>query len=359
MANIAALLAALANLPQFNNDNPLLRTPGINPAAPALPAPTFQPDTSALPMEIAAPSAPPPAPSAPINPSIIQQYLALAGPAPTPPPTAAPMGTLERIALALQGFGAGFQGQGPQFLQSVRAERERPQREFEEQTRQYEQRRSQLGVRGFEAAQSAEERRQDRENRAAERQFDREFSEFARRNRITDEMALDKIREAREIQLTRERERIADERLAAQQKQQDKIKLAELTKAYRLAGAGRYATELAERDMAVRDNVSAGADKWLTAKVRLDEARATRAAAGPSSGGGASSGNVQAQIIGPDGSVLGTLPYSKIKFNRLGEPEGFPEGSKIRLSNQAQPKPATKPQGGQQTAKAADPLGIR
>jgi len=45
------------------------------------------------------------------------------------PPPPKPLGLLQKIALGLQGFGAGVQGQGPQFLAALKAERERPARE--------------------------------------------------------------------------------------------------------------------------------------------------------------------------------------------------------------------------------------
>src|SRR5215813_687342 len=52
-------------------------------------------------------------PTAPYNPAIAQQYQALQGPAPTPP---APLSRGQRIANAIAGFGAGVQGNGPQFF---------------------------------------------------------------------------------------------------------------------------------------------------------------------------------------------------------------------------------------------------
>src|SRR5262245_1198508 len=46
-----------------------------------------------------------------------------------PPPPPKPLGLLDKIALGLQGFGAGVEGQGPQFLAALQARRERPARE--------------------------------------------------------------------------------------------------------------------------------------------------------------------------------------------------------------------------------------
>lgn len=62
---------------------------------------------------------------------ILQKYgIGVAPPAPKPP------GLLGKIGLFLQGFGAGTQGQGPQFLANLKAERERPALEAQRQKAQ-------------------------------------------------------------------------------------------------------------------------------------------------------------------------------------------------------------------------------
>ncbi len=322
MANLTQLLLALQNLPQTQGGAQLF--PSVGPAvAPDIPTPPTMPE------------APPVAPSAPLNPDIIRQYLQLLGPAPTPPPTQAPVGILDKIAAALGGVSAGIQGYGPQYAQSLRAQREQPQREFEERQRQYQQQRTQLGLRGLEAAQSAEERRQDREQRVAERQFERDFQENARRMGITDQMAMEKLREAATIQRDKERERAQDER------QQEQIKAQKERDARILEGKlttedgapAKIAKEIARYTTQLSDTISPAAEKWRGLRAQKIEAQLRRLS-GAGGGGGGGGGNVQATIVGPDGNVLGTLPYGKIKFNRLGEPEGFPPGSQIRLQNQ-------------------------
>lgn len=52
------------------------------------------------------------------------------------PPAPKPLGVLQKIALALQGFGAGTQGQGPEFLANLKAQRERPALEAQRQKAQ-------------------------------------------------------------------------------------------------------------------------------------------------------------------------------------------------------------------------------
>lgn len=277
MANITALLAALSNLPPV----------GGRPALPPLPGTVQPPPDFNLPMSLTGPEPPPAAPSMPIDQSLIQRYLQFAGPAPTPPPPMAPAGKLDKIAAALLGINAGFQGQGPQFAASLRAERERPQREFEARQQQYEQTRRQLGLRGFEAAQDAEEKRQARQERLAERQFERDFQEFTRRNNITDQMALEKMREAAQIQRDAERERAMDEKLERQQKAQQERDARIAATKYRLAGAkDSIATELGKYDALLIDQLSPAAAKWESTQAKVAEARAARLARIGTGGGG-------------------------------------------------------------------------
>jgi len=264
MANFAALLSALSNLPQFS-DNPL--TPGFNPNAPppipALPAPTFTPDTSSLPMELAGPTAPPPTPAMPLNADILRQYLALAGPAPTPPPQQK-LSPGELLSLVFQNIGAGAQGQGQQFNAQLRAQQEAPQREYQQQLAEYNQQKQRFGLAGINAAQSAEERRQDRGNRMAENQFKRDYDEFVRRGNFTDEIAKMKLADALQTERQAkvqadidERQRLAKE--AANNKQRAQIKKSFLDQ---LKGSDRqYADELASYAMNEIDQLSPGAQK--------------------------------------------------------------------------------------------------
>src|SRR5262249_15745981 len=169
MANLTELLAALSNLPQIQGGPPL--TP--NPAGMG----DFKPPQA---MQFPQPEPPPPAPSMPLNLDIIRQAIGLAGPPPTPPGPPAPIGTLGRIALALQGFGAGVQGVGPQFLAQLQEQREAPQRAYQQQLGQYNQERARFAMAGLEAAQRAEQTRQAQQTDAANRRFELDVQNRAR-----------------------------------------------------------------------------------------------------------------------------------------------------------------------------------
>lgn len=283
MANITELLAALSNLP------PITGAPPLTP----LPAPVNAPTDFILPQTLAGPEVPPPAPSMPLDQNLIARIMATGGAAPTPPPAPAPLGKLDRLALALQAFGAGVQGQGPQFLQSVREERQRPQREYEARQQQYEQQQRQLGLLAVQSAQSQQERQQTREDRAAEMQFNRDFQESMRKMGITDTMAIEKMKEGAQIQRDKERERAMDEKLASQQKAQQEQTARLIARDYGKGGASpSVAKELGDYYAGLRDQVSPEAAKFETTHARLEEARASRQAqlaAGGGRGGAGSS----------------------------------------------------------------------
>src|SRR5262249_23681753 len=244
MANLTELLAALSNLPQIQGGPPLL---------PSIPSsPTVTPDTSVLPPFLTMPEAPPPAPSAPLDQNIMRQVMALLPPQPTAPPPPAPIGALGKIALALQGFGAGVQGVGPQFLAQLQAQREAPQREYQARLDEYNQQKEKLGLTGLQMQQSAEERRQERENRAAESQFQRDYQQAAARLKFTDDVAKLKLEDA---MMTERQARIQadlDERQRVALEAKNKYQKAQLRKSYmdQLKGSDRqYADELASYSM--------------------------------------------------------------------------------------------------------------
>src|SRR5262249_5563839 len=219
MANLTELLAALSNLPQIQGGPPLL---------PSIPSsPTVTPDTSVLPPFLTMPEAPPPAPSAPLDQNIMRQVMALLPPQPTPPPPPAPIGALGRIALALQGFGAGVQGVGPQFLAQLQAQREAPQREYQARLDEYNQQKARLGLTGLQMQQSAEERRQERENRAAENQFQRDFQQAAARMKFTDDVAKLKLEDAMMTERQAKIQAEVNERQRVMLEAQDKAKRAQ------------------------------------------------------------------------------------------------------------------------------------
>ena len=273
MATILDLLMAL-------NRGDLPQLPAPAKPLPMIAPPIAGPDFQAFPEE------PPRAPGAALDPNIIAQF---AGQAPTPPPARQPAGLLEKIMLGLQGFGAGVQGQGPQFLAQLAEQRERPQREYQRSLERFEGRRMQ----GVEAATRAEERRREGQQRAAERAFEREYNARVKQLDLQSQTERDLFRDTLLAKRQREDDERQAERLQKQQEQQDKIKLATLASGYRKLGAkDNIATELARKDLDPNLKLSPGAANWESTRVRLDELRANRLAAGGTGrggGGGASS----------------------------------------------------------------------
>lgn len=310
MQNYLAVLQALTQLPQ----------PGGTPPLAPRPTPTFEPPES---VQFPMPEMPPLAPSAPIDRRIIEQYLALLGPAPTPPQQQ-PVGVLDKVAAALSGISAGFQGQGAQFAASLRAERERPQREFEAKQDRYNQQKFQLGLRGLEVAQSAEEKRQARVQAEADRRFELEVNERARRLGLKDQKELDLFRDS-----------LAAKRDREQNEAQTKLTLMQLD-----AQDKRLDKEISAADKRL--------DRQQAFELRMKRMEIAAAAARASQGE-----RIMANIIGPDGKSYGSLPYTQIRFSELGEPQGFPQGTQIRLSTA--PAAATGAAGAASTAPAGTP----
>lgn len=277
MATIIDLLRALNQ-----GDLPPLPRPAPSAPIPYAPVPTFPPLSDETSAAFAALN-PEPMPPAIMQPSSPDRELIalLAGQAPTPP---TPLSRGQRIANALIGFGAGVQGRGPQFL----AQLQEPQREYQRQLERYQGRRTQA----LEFAQTHAEREQDRAQRAAQAQYQREYNIWLKKMDIRRDEADTRTKQAFDLLKIRETERIADEKLVAQQAQQNKIKLAELTSKYRQAGAKQYAGELAQKDIDPAYKLSPGAEKWESARVALEQARANRIAG---MGGGGTGGGVSAK----------------------------------------------------------------
>lgn len=300
--NYLAVLQALSQLPQPGRPSPL--TPTF--------IPPMEPPESVM---FPTPEPPPPAPSAPIDRRIIEQYLALLGPAPTPPPAQAPVGTLEKIATVLSGINAGFQGQGPQFAGAIRAERERPQREFEAKQDRYNQQRTQFGLHGLDSAQRAEDRRQERAQREADRRFELEVSERARQLNFKDQTAIEKLRDAMQTERLKEQERIADEKQQEAFKNQQRVNARQFASAYRKEGAtDRIAKELGDYDANLTDTLSPAAAKWQSAQVQRALALTARAGRGAGGGGGTGGGKVQSWIEFTNGDII---EADKVNFDRM------------------------------------------
>lgn len=268
------------------------RTP--SPLAPVPLAPTgaigpLSMDTTAA-LRALQPEPVPPQMPQPVDMDAIRaRFGGLAGPEPVAPATQ-PISLLQKVALALQGFGAGTQGQGPQFLAGLREERARPQREFEAKKERFESRKAELGLLAEQEISGVERRRETRIQELLDNQFEREFKEGARRLNLRDQKELDLFRDTLLAKRQREDDERQADRLRKQQEQQIKIKLADLSSKYRSLGArDDIATELAQKDLDPNFKLTPTAQKWHSARVAIDEARANKIATG-AAGGGAGGG---------------------------------------------------------------------
>lgn len=280
------VLQALNALP--NGGAPILPPITPTPALPLIAAPS---PPASLPSFAPPPSPAPVAPMPALDPRIVAAYQAIRGPAPSPP---APLSTRQRIGNALLAFGAGFQGRGPEVLAQIR----QPQREYEQNLQRYNEQGTQLGVMGLNAAREQAQTQQAQTQRQADEQARRDFDVFLQRQGVQDQEARDRLLHQFDLEKVRETERIADEKLTQQEQQQLKLKAADLASKYRLAGAidptGKedWANELAKKDLGLSDKVSQGATKWLSAHVKLEQARANKLAR---TGAGAGTGGVSAK----------------------------------------------------------------
>ena len=192
---IELLLQALAGVPQVTS--PL--------------TPPFVPPNSTVPLTTAGQGGPgptpnftlppPSAPIAPLGPQDSAFIANYAGPAPQAP---APLSRAQRIFNGIAGLGAGLQGNGAQFLEQLRE----PQRQYQRQVEQYQDRRT----RGIELDDRRRERAQEAQTRQAEAQSEREFKQWMQRTGVQDEMALEKLRQAHEIEKEAKRARLETER---------------------------------------------------------------------------------------------------------------------------------------------------
>jgi hypothetical protein len=282
--SLIQLLSALAqqqgtpNVPAPARPLPLIAQTG-----PTVTPPTMMPGAPP-------PSPAPPAPAPPLDQGLISQF---AGQAPTPPVAQQPSG-LQRLANALIGFGAGVQGNGPQFLAQLREQQQEPIRNYQRQLEQYNQRRQT----GLEVATRKQERQQAATQRAADEQSDREFKMWLQRTGVTDEQAAQQLRQAFEIQKLREQERIADERDAARQKALD-LRQARTIEAQLVSKDGappRVARELSEYIAGIRTELSPNVEKWRglqAEKIRAQINRLARIGAGGGSSAPTASAKAQ------------------------------------------------------------------
>src|SRR5262245_49524816 len=272
--NNLQLLSALASLggvpplPPPAQSMPMMLPTSTLPALPPFNEPT--------------PGIAPPAPLPALDEGLIAR---LAGPA----PTVQQPGFLDKLGAVLGGFGAGVQGTGPQFVQSIREQRERPQREYQ--------------ARRFEATQIAEQRRereQARIQRTADEQSQREFEKFMADRQFASQSARDQAEQAFRLEMaTRARDaELAEQRRRERAQQERDARL--IARDYgKLTANPKIALELGGYYAGLTDYLSPEAAKFESVQARLAEIRARRTA-----GGGVSGDMVE--IPG-----LGVIPYER------------------------------------------------
>ena len=266
---IELLLQALAGVPQVTS--PL--------------TPPFVPPNSTVPLTTAG-QAPVPQyggpsqvvepPQAPLDLSAVRQLLATQAP---PPQAPAPLGQGQRIANALMGFGAGVQGNLPQYLEQL----QRPQREYQQQLRDYNAERSRLAQGGIEIGLRQQEARTRRAQELADRDAQREFQLETRRLRLSDDESRMRLEQAYQNERDARQARIQEaHQLAIEQRQKENDAR---TIAGRLgSGAGAapplIAKELGEYYANIRHTVSPAAAKWVNAQARRADILASRPVGG-------------------------------------------------------------------------------
>lgn len=280
-------MATILDLLQALNRGDLPPLPGPAPSAPIpyAPVPNLGPlstDTTAA-FGALNPEPVPPAilPPAPADQNFVSSY---AGQEPVRP-TVQPPTTLQKIAAVLSGIGA-----GPEYGMALKKQREDEVRTYQRQREIYDDRRT----RGLEIAERRSEREADQANRAAERQYEREYQQWVRKTGVRDAEAKTLLRQAFDLNVLRERERIADEKQqkaidAATEKQRRDI---EDELASKDGAPPSVAREISEYRVGKRPGLSAAAEKWRGLRAKKLEAQLARV--GGSGGGGA--GPVMAQL---------------------------------------------------------------
>lgn len=249
------------------------------------------------------PSPVPPALPGPVDADAIRsQFAGMAGPEPVAP-TVEPTSMIIRIARALQGFGAGVQGQGPQFLAGLREETEAPQREFRARKERFDTRKQELAAAGEQAVLTAEDRRAQRTQQLLDKQNERDREDAIKRAGFKSAEAIAQIRGAFDLELQAkkaEAERLEQERKDAKERKASVTALANtFTDDFKIPRdqARRFAEfEINQTPLSQVDAKKYG---------KIEKYR-------PSPGGtGAAQPKVMVEIENTDGS-LSVVPYSAV-----------------------------------------------
>lgn len=238
--------------------------PGLPAPAPSMPIPvrTTAPPNLGMPVEPQRDI-----PQAPLDQSIIRQYMSAAGPAPVAPERP---GRVQRIANALMGFGAGFEGRGAEFLNQLNE----PRRRYERDVADYRDRQGQLKLRGIDAAERDQERRTERAERLEDQQYARRLAAESRRLGLADDES--RTRLAHSLEIERDAIRAARaERLELQREQRRREDDARSIAGRLSVGPGaappHIAKELGAYQANLIDELSPAAAKWRSAQVRRYE----------------------------------------------------------------------------------------
>ena len=336
MPNIDILLQALAGLPQVTS--PL--------------TPPFVPPNATVPLTTAG-QAPVPQyggpsqvvepPQAPLDLSAVRQLLATQAPPPTPPPTP---GRAQRIFNAIGGFGAGVQGNLPQYLEQL----QRPQREYQQQLRDWNAERSRLAQGGIEIGLRQQEAKTRRAQEVSDRELEAEVRRETRRLNLSDAREQEMLRDV----LLSRRQREDDERAAAEKRRVEKAQQERdarlIARDYgKLTDNPKIALELGRYYAGLTDTLSPQAAKFESAQNRLAEARALRQAR-IAAGGGTPKAEPEMAVLENGDMVPSHLVDKSKGIVRIG---GKPVRV-VKYTGGKIPAKAAAPQG-----KQSDPLGIR
>ena len=275
------------------------------------------------------PSLPPPVDAEAIR----SRFAGLAGPDPVAP-TMEPAPLILRIARALQGFGAGVQGQGPQFLAQLAEERNRPQREYQARKERFDTRKQELATLGEQAVLSAEDRRAQRTTQLLDRENERDREDAIKRAGFKSAQAIAQMRGAFDLELQAKKEDAA--RIKQQQENEKEAR----------SRIDKIAKELFDDLKISRQQARAFAEFEVnqTPLSKSDQKtynRLEKYRRGAGQGGGA--GKVMVEIQNPDGSTS-VVPFNQQVSSAInaGNIQQGPRGVFIQ-GQAASPTPASPP----------------
>jgi hypothetical protein len=244
-----------------------------------------------------------------------------------------------RIARALQGFGEGFQGQGPQFLAQLAEQRDRPQREYQARKERFDTRKQELATLGEQAVLSAEDRRAQRTQQLLDKQADRDYEETVKRAGFKSAQAIAQIRGAFDLEL---QERKAEaERLEQEKKDAKERKMAVITLANTLTDDFKISREQAKRfaQFEIDGTPLNPADTKTYSRIEK-----YRRPTGGGTGAGGGSGKVMVEIENPDGSTS-IVPFNEQVSSAInnGNVKQGPKGVFVQGQAVTPPPPAGMP----------------